>query len=107
MTAALSGKPNWFTTGRKKRQPAKRGGYSVITPKIARPAHSVNPPANLVARVARHIAGDTSGFRTDWPKPLMNKATNKMRAAHYPGVENRGEAWVKRTISLIDGRHAK
>ena len=99
--AALSGKPPPFKPRRKRRTPAK-GGYSVITVKRAKPAHTVKPPANLVAQVARHIVGDTSGFRTDWPKPLLATAASHMRAAHYPGLENRGAAWVKRTINRIN-----
>lgn len=101
MTVALSGEPTFYKPRRNGR-PKPAGGYSIIKPNVPKPAHTARPPTNLIAQVARHIAGDTSGFRTDWPKPLLATAAAHMRAAHYAGLEKRGAAWVKRTISRID-----
>jgi len=98
----ITGKPFQFQP-RKRKRGKSPGGTQVIRPHVReiKPG-SVKPPANLVAQVARHIAGDTSGFRTDWPPQLIATAASHMRASHYVGLENRGSAWVKRTIERID-----
>lgn len=95
----LSGKPA-FTTRKRPRQRKKPAGFQVTRPR-ATGRYEVTPPTNLVAQVARFMAGDTTGYRTDWPTHLLAIATEYMQAAHFAGIEHRGSAWVERTKKLI------
>jgi hypothetical protein len=93
--------------GKNKHQQLRGGSHTFFPPPhVFVKAHTVEPPVNLVAQVARHVAGDTSGYRTDWPKPLMKLAARRMRAVHYPGLENRGARWVQLTIKKLQEKPA-
>ena len=105
---ALSGKPSFIKRSRPKRSRSKRpAGMQVFTPNVGGVAHQVKPPDLLVAQVARWIIGDTSGYRTDWPKPLLLLAANAMHAAHYSGLERTGAKWVRRTINQLNRKSQK
>lgn len=98
--SSLSGKPSSFMH-KKRRNRRTPSGYQVIHARSTVRAHSVKPPPNLIAQIARFIVGDTMSSRTDWPPHLLKIAEQYMRAAHFPGLEARGSAWVQRTRDQI------